>query len=964
MSWRTRHIRKRNKGKDKRRATKRSKQIGGGVSVEKLKDIITHLIETNENVSATIGKVIVTIKFISDNEFTGVINGINGTFEFTLKRNLMLSGDIIVNKNGDSDNAKITGQKVVIDNLESLEKIALSNKKNKEIKEKADLKMKEEEDAAARKKAIAENESAIKTQEIKDTYDVSDIDLGIFMIKVPVEGETQPYLEPVLEHLSYCVEKYFMGAITIKEVKAFLELFQNTNPHIGEKPKITPDEVKNKLQLAIDMISSIKNMLGIKIYSNSSIKNELIEILKRLKAKKIEPSNKYSFDKECKMAVTSDEITCFFMSCIKYFKLKGAMLDADTSISDIVANGTLTGYNNLLFVSDEKNVESYLGCACYKSEVYDTNYKSKVYKTNYMDIKISKILKNEQSKSEHTSEINKLIDNLKNKIKNNIGVIMHSMHIPNSLNEYVDKETNEIENEGDDFTTWVMIPTESNIQTKRIFEDVSQKITNNLIDVLTKITTLYSSTGKQQEEVVTTEVVPTEVIAPTQQQEVAPTQQEVAPTEVAPTQQEEVAQIGGSIISIDLQKHTELQEVDEMIKSLPAYVYNKNASLIEDAIGQINKSSETPDISSSIKTIINKITRDSSAIKATLKIDPMKNLLPEIVKEEEEFQKNASNTGEVQGVEEASTNTEGVVPSEVKSDEESGEVKSNEEPGEVKQDDAINPVENTTSEMTNENKIKIKDLLTSLLKKLEEKYIISTNQIGGSLSSILDAVLQKHPELNNTNIKQLFENIPDDVVIELNVEEILKNVSESDVKVELTDPFITELTTDISLTNKLVDNSKKDESTTLSESSSDATSPIEPTNESATDIIPNNESSPSETSVAEMPISEMPVAVTSSPSEMPVAVTSSPSEMPVAVTPEMPISETPVSKTLDATTETTVKEEDKPLSLDDLKISPTIVNKASNESGKYIFVPENMVQLVIDYLLSNGCEITTTVIKK
>ena len=31
--------------------------------------------------------------------------------------------------------------------------------------------------------------------------------------------------------------------------------------------------------------------------------------------------------------------------------------------------------------------------------------------------------------------------------------------------------------------------------------------------------------------------------------------------------------------------------------------------------------------------------------------------------------------------------------------------------------------------------------------------------------------------------------------------------------------------------------------------------------------------------------------------------------------------------------------------------------------GKYIFVPEKMVQLVVDYLLSNGCEITTTVMK-
>jgi hypothetical protein len=961
MSWRTRHIRKRNKGKEKRRATKRSIQSGGS-SVEKLKDIIAHLIETNENVSANINKLIVTIKFISDKEFTGVINGINGTFGFTLKRNIMLGGDIIVNKNRDSDNAKITGQKVVIDNLGDVEKIASSNKKNKEIKEKADLEIKEKADAVARKKATDENELAIKTQEIKDTYDVSKIDLGIFMIKVPVEGEIQPYPEPVLDHLSYCVEKYFMGAITIKEVKAFLELFQNSNSHIGEKPKIALDEVKNKLQLAIDMISSKKNMLGINIYS-SSIKNELIEILKRLKAKQIEPSNKYSFDKEeCK----GDANTCFFMSCIKYFKLKRDMLDANTSIEDVVADGTLTDYDTLLFVSDNKNIESYLGCVCYKLDVYDNSNKTK-----YMHLKISKILKNEKPISEHNSEINKLIDALKRIIRVKI---MHSMHIPNSLNEYVDKETNEIEKEGDDFTSWVMIPTESNIQTKRLFDDVTQKITTNLTEVLTTITTLYSV----QEDVATKEEDALEV-APTKKEDASPTDEVSPKVEDASTKEEDVstAQTGGSMMSFDLQKHSELQEIDEMIKSLPAYVYNKTKLLIEDTIGQVNKSVDTPDISS-IKPIINKITRDSSAIKANLKTEILAKILPEVVQEENEFQKNkiidASNHIVSEDVDETNdVNSNNLSNAEEKSEDVTSEVvqpegATSEEDvtpkgatsEDVTSEDAI-PEGVTSSIVTNEDKIKIKDSLNIILEKLKEKYL-STVQSGGSVSSILDEVLQKHPELNNTNIKQLFENIPSELVSELNVEEILKKVGESNVKVELTDPFITELTNDISSTTNLVDNAKKDAapSSPLTESSQNdkvSEPTIELTNDisSTTNLVDNAKkdaapSSPLTESSQNDKVSDPTIELTKDSSDATVLKsTESLIESSVKTSSEVPSTE--------------VKEEP-PLTLEDLKISPSMKNNQSNEMGKYIFVPDKMVQLVIDYLLSNGCEITTTVIKK
>ena len=91
------------------------------------------------------------------------------------------------------------------------------------------------------------------------------------------------------------------------------------------------------------------------------------------------------------------------------------------------------------------------------------------------------------------------------------------------------------------------------------------------------------------------------------------------------------------------------------------------------------------------------------------------------------------------------------------------------------------------------------------------------------------------------------------------------------------------------------------------------------------------------------------------------------SESDQGVNPEIKTEIPPVDAAISSeiTTETLsndVKEEP-PLTLDDLKISPAMKNKQSNEMGKYIFVPEKMVQLVVDYLLSNGCEITTTVMK-
>ena len=996
MSWRTRHIRKRNKGKEKRKGTKRNIQ-SGGVLVEKLKTIIDHLIETKEEVSVKIGKLPATIKFIPDNKFIGV-SGVDGTFDFKINSGV-LREYIIVDTNNDATNAKIAGQQIVIDKLKDFETPALSNKKEKERKEKEDLKMKEEQDAAERKKANDENNLAIKTQEMKDTYVVKNFDIYSFMEPVSGQIQTQPYLEPVLNHLSHCIEKYFMGAISIENVIKFLKEFNNTDTHTEKKPTITPEEVKKKLQIAVDMVSSKKNMIGFNQYS--SRKDELVEILKRLNAKPVKPTNKYSFEKEC----TDITTTCFFIKCIKYFKLMKQRVDADTTIEDIVKNGPAVGYDTILFVSDKKDVKTYLGCVCYKSEYYGM-----AGGMHYVRLKFSNILKNENSPSEHKDEISKLTEEIKLNLKynDNNRTMPYSMHINNSFNEYVDKEVYEIENAGDDFTSWTMIPTASNIQTKVIFQDVIQNITTNVSDVIASTATLYSTAAADEpgvetttttppspsEEITTSDVTTTaETTTPSSPSEEVTTSEvktsEVTTEENPPLEQKTTEQLAdaspvapvapiasqnGGGISIDLQKHPELKEFDNMIKSLPLHLYNNLKTVVHDTIDKINNSNATPDTSFNSDKI-KKIIKYSDAIKGALKTDIIKQILPDIVKEEEEL--SSSNVVSLDEVNLEAVNSEAVNSDLPKEEAVNSEAVNSDLPKEG----AVNS-EAVNSEAVNlspESKMKIKESLQILLNKLKEKYSGSI-QKGGSVSSILETVLQKHPELENTNIKELLKNVPEDVASELNVEDILTTVSESDVKVDSTDPFITDITTDISSTSKIMDDSKlppseqKEPATTQETDTTATTGATGATQETDTTATTATQETSTGATAA---TGETATAATTDTTTATAATTATTTTDTTDTTTTgattdtrgaTATQETTPEKTQDTAQtsseiipETDVKESP-PLTLDDLKISPTMKNNQSNEMGKYVFVPEKMVQLVIDYLLSNGCEISTTVI--
>lgn len=606
MSWRTRHIRKRNKGK--KNGTKRNVQ-NGGASLEKLNNVIAHLVETKEDVSAKIDKLPVTIKFTTNNKFTG-ISGIEGTFSFTTQKGTLgLGGKIMITKNNASQKSQIAGKELIIDKLDEFEKTVTANQTNKAIKEKADLQIKLNSDKQAREAAVAANEMAVSAAKqanaeedarnageaalkmIKDSYVVSIINLKDVMQKETIKPsmfqsfQTQPYTESALKHLRFCVGKYLIGTITIDEINTFLVHFKESISHKSEEPTISEEDVKDKIQFAIDVVSSIKNMVGMIKYSSE--KNELVDILKKLNIKKIEPSNKYSFDKEC----NEKNDICFFIKCIQFYDLKDSMLDSITSISDVITNGTVAGYDKLAFVSDKMDEKSYIGCVCY---------------TENADVKISKMLENGESDSEHKTEMSKLIDVLK--------PILDSTHetmtIPSTLNENVKKDMYESDLIDEEFTTWTLIPTSTTVKDKVKFDAVKTSASALVKEILLKLS--ESMSLKESEE---------------------------KPVTDSPSEEEKGIQSGGKI-NIDLEKHEELKDIHDLIVSLPASVYKENEDLINDTIKKVNDSNEKPDLTQ-LKEKMAKLTRESSTIKEVLKMDEMKKLLPDEAKEEEEFQKEA-----------------------------------------------------------------------------------------------------------------------------------------------------------------------------------------------------------------------------------------------------------------------------------------------------------------------------------
>jgi hypothetical protein len=156
--------------------------------------------------------------------------------------------------------------------------------------------------------------------------------------------------------------------------------------------------------------------------------------------------------------------------------------------------------------------------------------------------------------------------------------------------------------------------------------------------------------------------------------------------------------------------------------------------------------------------------------------------------------------------------------------------------------------------------------------------------------------------------------------------------------------------------------------TTASETTASETTASEPANPSTTTTVV--ESTSSETA---NPTATTVVTPTTPNAVEPTTTTDTANTTATTVvTPTTTVESTTSASTdtavVEPSTITTVesaagKSDDVTLKREDLKESPLLVQPTTGESGKYIFVPKDLVEKAIDFLLNNGCEVTTVNLK-
>lgn len=266
----------------------------------------------------------------------------------------------------------------------------------------------------------------------------------------------------------------------------------------------------------------------------------------------------------------------------------------------------------------------------------------------------------------------------------------------------------------------------------------------------------------------------------------------------------------------------------------------------------------------------------------------------------------------------------------------------------------------------------------SLLFKEKAKNLatITEPQMGGADNALLDEIIIKYPSLKG--IKSMIGNLPEDIQQKYasDITKTLEEVKESNMEETklMDEPEFQEIQADL---NAQIVESNEEETPTAS---------VEPTVES------KEEEPPTDTTV-ESKEEETPVDTTVEPTASttvePTTSTTSASTDTAVVTPTTTVEPnttttavvtpdttvvipdttvvTPDTTVVTPSTITTVESastnDEVKLKREDLKESPLLVQPTTGESGKYIFVPKDLVEKVIDYLLNNGCEVTTVNLK-
>lgn len=787
MSWRTRNIRRRNKGK----RTKR--QRGGGPSLDV---IITYLKKNqpDDGVSVHMEKknmvgiakpILGSFKIKFDNKsgfnILSTLDGFEGDISKTYKYNIQgtLLKSIVIQSTKVEKDAKIDGNLIVIENMKEItDKMAEIEKQKKENE-------KMESDAR-----IAENNKNIENAKNQEKFKVIRIELE----KFKVDSKRDIYTQSDLEILYSCIETY-LKVINSNTISKFMDCYDNHSKKTPlVKTNMTKEDAIKKIKTAIDTTSK---------FTSPIIKGNLQGIVDRLQIEEEDnQKSRFSLDSENDC---SDVDICFFIECIKYNDLGSQLVDeTGLTISELIEKGS-PNYTYLSYISDIKNPDSYVGCVCYS-----------VDKPN-IGIKVSNIMLVEENSI--TNPVYK--DLFKKNVETLYGVLVPILNGNKEFRgpvELADKVGSnfKIEEEKDGFATW----------RQEVVETPKEEESTNKVEevVETKDEANESTETNKPEEPIETIETKDEVSDKPDEQESTEEKEEVKteePIETTETKDE---------VLDKPEEQEELVEENEEVISL-------NEPNNEIKIEEIKQPQSTTSVVQQV-------------------LQPTPTVVPQT---QTQLQPASQIVQPAVAVQQAP----------------------------IQQSPQVVPQQDALKTKLDEYTKKVKEELKILLDKLKTKYLI-TPQTGGASSSQIDIVLQKHPELANTNMKQLFETVPDDVFKELGAEDILKTVGESTVKVEPADPFITGLSSEIA--------SIKQSSDVIAQTKMEMGQP--------------QQQQQQQDSITTVPSTQMPTQLT----------------------------------------------------LDALKVSPEMKHPTSGESGKYIFVPSDKVQSTIDFLLSNGCEITTTVL--
>lgn len=327
---------------------------------------------------------------------------------------------------------------------------------------------------------------------------------------------------------------------------------------------------------------------------------------------------------------------------------------------------------------------------------------------------------------------------------------------------------------------------------------------------------------------------------------------------------------------------------------------------------------------------------------------------------------------------------------------------------------------------TNPKAVTFLEFLQKLLKSAAKpatdiKPAVSTDdvkldiQTGGADNALLDEIITKYPSLKG--LKSMIDNLPEDIQqkYDSDITNTLEKVKESNME-EIDAEILADLNAQIvEKEEKAIEEEKEkaaeepptEPPTTESKEGETPTDTVEPTVETPTDTVeptvvtPTTDTTTTETTVETEPTVEptttdtveptttttdttvvTPATIETTTTVVEPATTDTTTTTTTDVTPTAGVTPptdeptttvvTPTSGTepsnTDVTTTTTTtvtpsSSDEVTLKREDLKESPLLVQPATGESGKYIFVPKDLVEKVIDYLLNNGCEVTTVNLK-